>query len=66
MEVSVQHHAPSALPPEKDQMELLNKRLGGPQRRFEFFGEEKVFLCRDMNRISPVRSLEAIPTVTTE
>jgi hypothetical protein len=41
MEVSGQLHAPAALPPGKESLLQLDRRLGGPQRRSERGGEKK-------------------------
>jgi hypothetical protein len=41
MDVSVQLHAPAALPPRKETLVLIGLRLGGPQSRSGRGGEEK-------------------------
>jgi hypothetical protein len=41
MEVSGQLHAPAALPPGKSPWYPLDRRLGGPQSRSGYGGEEK-------------------------
>jgi hypothetical protein len=41
MEVSGQLHAPAALPPVKQPLEQLDRRLGGPQSRSGRGGEEE-------------------------
>jgi hypothetical protein len=41
MEVSVQLHAPAALPPGKEPLVHMGWRLDGPQSRSERGGEEK-------------------------
>jgi hypothetical protein len=41
MEVSGQLHAPAALPPEKETLVPLDRRLGGPQSHSGHGGEEK-------------------------
>jgi hypothetical protein len=41
MEVSGQFHAPAALPPEKESLVPMNRKLGGPQNRSEHGSEER-------------------------
>jgi hypothetical protein len=41
MEVSGQLHAPAALPPGKETLLPICRRLGGPQSRSGYGGEEK-------------------------
>jgi hypothetical protein len=41
MEVSGQLHAPATVPPGKEPLEPLDRRLGGPQSRSGRGGEEK-------------------------
>jgi len=41
MEVTGQLHSPAALPPGKDPWYPLDRRLGGPQSRSGYGGEEK-------------------------
>jgi hypothetical protein len=55
MEVSGQLQAPAALPPEKEPLLPLDRRLGGPQSRSGRGGEEKNFSpCRDSNPRTPI------------
>jgi hypothetical protein len=42
LEVSGQLHAPAALPPGKSPRYPFYRRLGGPQSRFELYGEVKI------------------------
>lgn len=50
MEVSGQHHAPVALPPEKELRCPLDRGLGGPIAGLDVVGKREVsFPCRDLN-----------------
>jgi hypothetical protein len=64
MEVSDQLHAPAALPPGKEPLVSLDRKLGGPQSRSGRGGEEKNSQhppgIEPKNPDRPARSLVAI------
>jgi hypothetical protein len=65
MEVSVQLHAPAAVPQGKSPQHPLTGRQGGPQNRFRRFGEYIKFVSTAGNRTRhrPVRSVVTVVTL---
>jgi hypothetical protein len=58
MEVSGQLHTPAALPSGKETVVLLDRRLGGPQDRYERSGKVQVLFDKLNNR--PRRRIEGV------
>jgi hypothetical protein len=54
--VSGQIHAPAILPPGKEPLYPLDRRLGGPQSQSGRFGEEKIIDPTGTSVVQPVAS----------